>query len=47
MIHNALFMHCSFQDPNWYRGKNSRGKEGMIPANFVNKRKEVQLHAMP
>lgn len=35
------------QDPNWYRAKNSDGKEGMIPANYVQKRGEVKLNAMP
>ncbi|KAJ8304367.1 hypothetical protein KUTeg_017950 [Tegillarca granosa] len=43
----VLIITQKTKDPNWYRGKNSKGKEGMIPANFVQKRKEVQLHSMP
>lgn len=35
------------KDPNWYKGKNESGKEGMVPATYVQKRKEVHLQAMP
>ncbi|KAL5004292.1 hypothetical protein ScPMuIL_017748 [Solemya velum] len=35
------------KDPNWYKAKNSSGRDGMIPATYVQTRKEVQLHAMP
>lgn len=35
------------KDPNWYKGKNENGKEGMVPATYVQKRKEVHLQAMP
>jgi len=38
---------CLFQDVNWYKAKKSTGEEGMIPATYVQKRKEVSLHAMP
>ncbi|XP_036357369.1 tyrosine-protein kinase CSK isoform X5 [Octopus sinensis] len=34
-------------DPNWYQAKNSYGREGMIPANYVQKRQEVSLQTMP
>uniref|UniRef100_T1JDP9 Tyrosine-protein kinase n=1 Tax=Strigamia maritima TaxID=126957 RepID=T1JDP9_STRMM len=34
-------------DPNWYRARRSDGQEGMIPANYVQKRSEVKLNAMP
>lgn len=35
------------RDPNWYRARHADGKEGMIPANYVQKRREVKLNAMP
>ncbi|KAF6034373.1 CSK [Bugula neritina] len=35
------------RDPNWYRAKRSDGKEGMIPANYVQERMEVKLNTMP
>ncbi|KAK3098941.1 hypothetical protein FSP39_024518, partial [Pinctada imbricata] len=35
------------KDSNWYKGRNSQGKEGMIPAPYVQKRKEVHLQKMP
>ncbi|CAI9720294.1 tyrosine-protein kinase CSK isoform X3 [Octopus vulgaris] len=35
------------RDPNWYQAKNSYGREGMIPANYVQKRQEVSLQTMP
>ncbi|XP_071171781.1 tyrosine-protein kinase CSK-like isoform X1 [Mytilus galloprovincialis] len=35
------------KDVNWYKGKNESGQEGMVPATYLQKRKEVQLHAMP
>jgi len=34
-------------DPNWYQAKNAEGKHGMLPANYVQQRAEVKLHAMP
>ncbi|XP_076443663.1 tyrosine-protein kinase CSK-like isoform X2 [Babylonia areolata] len=34
-------------DRNWYRACDSNGREGMIPANYVQPRKVVMLHAMP
>uniref|UniRef100_A0A672S8R5 Tyrosine-protein kinase n=1 Tax=Sinocyclocheilus grahami TaxID=75366 RepID=A0A672S8R5_SINGR len=30
------------KDPNWYKAKNSVGREGMIPANYVQKREGVK-----
>lgn len=30
------------QDPNWYKAKNSVGREGMIPENYVQKREGVK-----
>jgi len=35
------------RDPNWYHAQAGDGKQGMIPANYVHKRGEVKLHAMP
>ncbi|KAL3866740.1 hypothetical protein ACJMK2_044019 [Sinanodonta woodiana] len=35
------------KDINWYRARNIHGKEGMIPATYAQKRKEVSLQAMP
>ncbi|XP_013414147.1 tyrosine-protein kinase CSK [Lingula anatina] len=35
------------RDPMWYHARRSDNKEGMIPANYVQKRSEVKLHAMP
>lgn len=35
------------RDPNWYKAKDKTEKQGMIPATYVQKRKEVSLHAMP
>jgi len=35
------------RDPNWYRAQRIDGKAGMIPANYVQKRGEVKLNAMP
>lgn len=34
-------------DPNWFKARNANGFEGMIPANYVQQRKVVTLHAMP
>ncbi|KAK7499721.1 hypothetical protein BaRGS_00009062 [Batillaria attramentaria] len=34
-------------DRMWYKACDARGREGMIPANYVQKRKVVTLHAMP
>lgn len=30
------------QDPNWYKAKNKVGREGIIPANYVQKREGVK-----
>lgn len=30
------------QDPNWYKAKNATGREGTIPANYVQKREGVK-----
>ena len=35
------------QDPNWYRARNEKGQEGMIPANYVQKREGVKRQTMP
>lgn len=35
------------RDVNWYKAMNEEGREGMVPATYLQKRKEVQLHAMP
>lgn len=35
-------MFCGFQDPNWYRARNTVGREGTIPANYVQKREGVK-----
>lgn len=32
----------SLQDPNWYKAKNKVGREGIIPANYVQKREGVK-----
>lgn len=37
-----MFVVASFQDPNWYKAKNSAGREGTIPANYVQKREGVK-----
>lgn len=41
-----IFIHFSwcfvFQDPNWYKAKNAAGREGTIPANYVQKREGVK-----
>ncbi|XP_019615926.1 PREDICTED: tyrosine-protein kinase CSK-like isoform X1 [Branchiostoma belcheri] len=37
----------STRDPNWYRARTQDGREGMIPANYVQKREVVKLNAMP
>lgn len=35
------------QDPNWYKARHVDGREGLIPANYIQKRSEVKLNAMP
>ncbi|GAA6084020.1 tyrosine-protein kinase CSK [Tachysurus ichikawai] len=30
------------KDPNWYKAKNTVGREGTIPANYVQKREGVK-----
>ncbi|GFN92099.1 tyrosine-protein kinase [Plakobranchus ocellatus] len=44
---DILVIVKSTTDPNWFKAKNSSGREGMIPANYVRQRREVTLHAMP
>ncbi|CAG2163597.1 unnamed protein product [Oppiella nova] len=34
------------RDPNWYRARHVDGREGLIPANYIQKRSEVKLNAM-
>jgi len=29
------------RDPNWYKAKNERGEEGMVPANYIIKRSVI------
>ena len=41
-----FFLNCE-QDPMWYHAKKPDGSQGMIPANYVIKRGEVRLYAMP
>ena len=48
----CLFSLCEkrvlFQDPNWFHARrHSDKKEGIIPANYVQKRTAMSLHAMP
>ncbi|XP_055925701.1 tyrosine-protein kinase CSK-like [Argiope bruennichi] len=35
------------KDPNWYKARHVDCREGLIPANYIQKRSEVKLHAMP
>ncbi|KAI1301864.1 Tyrosine-protein kinase CSK [Halotydeus destructor] len=35
------------RDPNWYKAKHVDGRIGLIPANYIQKRSEVKLNAMP
>ncbi|XP_033750735.1 tyrosine-protein kinase CSK-like isoform X2 [Pecten maximus] len=35
------------RDANWYKGRNGDGDVGMVPATYVQRRREVPLHAMP
>ncbi|KAL4228192.1 hypothetical protein ACF0H5_013626 [Mactra antiquata] len=44
---DVLVITRTTRDINWYKAKNNNGNEGMIPATYVQKRKEVSLHAMP
>lgn len=37
----------STRDPNWYHARSAYGREGMIPANYVQKRQKVSLQTMP
>lgn len=43
----AMTIITPTRDPNWYRARRADGREGMIPANYVQKRGEVKLNAMP
>lgn len=36
------WLHLLIQDPNWYKAKNTVGREGTIPANYVQKREGVK-----
>ena len=50
ILNNAewfCFMILFEQDPNWYRARNEKGQEGMIPANYVQKREGVKRQTMP
>lgn len=38
----AVTPALSPQDPNWYKAKNKVGQEGIIPANYVQKREGVK-----
>ncbi|XP_068688092.1 tyrosine-protein kinase CSK-like [Montipora capricornis] len=45
-----LYIECVTRDPHWYRAKNTKGKKGMIPYNYVkelDQKGAVKLHAMP
>ncbi|XP_077988655.1 tyrosine-protein kinase CSK-like [Glandiceps talaboti] len=35
------------RDPNWYKARNRARKEGLIPKNYVQKRENVKISAMP
>ncbi|GFW89596.1 tyrosine-protein kinase CSK [Trichonephila clavipes] len=35
------------KDPNWYKARHVDCREGLIPANYIQRRSEVKLHAMP
>lgn len=39
---STLTIAFPFQDPNWYKAKNKVGREGIIPANYVQKREGVK-----
>lgn len=43
-LNGLFFFFCCFlpQDPNWYRARNIVGREGTIPANYVQKREGVK-----
>ncbi|XP_077869842.1 tyrosine-protein kinase CSK-like [Saccoglossus kowalevskii] len=36
----------STKDPNWYKARKG-GREGLIPKNYVQKRENVKISAMP
>ncbi|XP_022097389.1 tyrosine-protein kinase CSK-like isoform X2 [Acanthaster planci] len=42
-----VFITKATKDPNWYRARNEKGQEGMIPANYVQKREGVKRQFMP
>lgn len=45
-----LYIESVTRDPNWYRAKNTKGRRGMIPYNYVKESDQkgaVKLHAMP
>ncbi|XP_070210719.1 tyrosine-protein kinase CSK-like isoform X3 [Littorina saxatilis] len=44
---DLLVIRRATSDRMWYRACNTDGREGMIPANYVQPRKVVTLHAMP
>lgn len=37
-----MMLNSTIQDPNWYKAKNAAGREGTIPANYVQKREGVK-----
>jgi hypothetical protein len=34
-------------DPNWYKARHVDGRLGLVPYNYIQKRSEVKLNAMP
>ena len=34
-------------DPNWYKARHVDGRIGLVPYNYIQKRSEVKLNAMP
>lgn len=40
LVHLLILMFL--QDPNWYKAKSTVGREGTIPANYVQKREGVK-----
>lgn len=39
---DLLTIICVTKDPNWYKAKNALGREGTIPANYIQKREGVK-----
>ncbi|XP_025077024.1 tyrosine-protein kinase CSK-like isoform X2 [Pomacea canaliculata] len=44
---DLLIIQHGTRDKNWYKASDAQGRQGMIPANYVQPRKVVTLHAMP